>query len=370
MYLRKRGDRWYYTIDERDKNGIRHRHEHYGGQTRAEAARAYRAAQVEKDQTGRYYAPSAMSFRDYLGEWLRGEISPNYKRNTVASYESIIRIHLVPEFGGVKLRDLTTPMLQDYITGLHDKLAQSTVRSILIVLKASLRWAVANRNYLLINPAENVKMPRYEPRPKAMKIFTPSQIDEIFERYPRGVALHMPLMLSYCTGMRLGECLALEWDNVDLQQRVINVVCTSVDKSAVPVIESPKTAASLRTVTFGQRLFQELKAQRTWQAENRFHYGPFYLSHSDRHFVCTAENGRQLTSNNVKAFNAWAKKKFNLSFHSLRHTHASMLLEHGLPLDYVSKRLGHASLYTTANTYDTITDKREKEATAVMDAFL
>lgn len=370
MYLRKRGDRWYYTIEERDKNGVRHRHEHYGGRTRAEAARAYRANKVEQDQTGRYFEPSVMTFGSFLQEWLRGEVYPGGRMNTVTSYESIIRSHLAPALGSVRLRDLTTPMLQDYITSLRETLSQSTVRSILIVIKSSLRWAVANRKYLLVNPAENVKMPRYEPKPRQAKIFTSEQIEAVFARYPQGTPLYMPLTISYCTGMRLGECLALEWRHVDMRSRVIRVVGTSIDKDNHPIIEPPKTAASIRSVTFGQRLLKAFEAQRRWQAENRFHYGKFYLAAPGRSFVCTAANGKQLTSNNIKTFNWWAKKEFGLSFHSLRHTHASMLLEHGLPLDYVSKRLGHASIYTTANTYDTITDKREATATAVMDAFL
>ena len=370
MYLRKRGNRWYYTIEERDKNGIRHRHERYGGQTRTEAAKAYRASKVEQDRTGQYFAPSTKKFGDYLYEWLEGEVIPGGKYNTISTYESIIRTHLIPEFGNVKLCNLTTPMLQDYITSLRDSLGRSSLSSILVVLKTSLRWAVANRCYLLVNPADNVRLPRCELRPVASKIFTPDQIAAIFDRYPQGHPLHMPLMLSYCTGMRLGECLALEWKSVDMSKRLIHIVGTSIDKCDNPIVAPPKTLASIRVVTFGQRLCQAFKNQKLWQSENRFHCGPYYVADSEHDFICTTEIGKQLTSNNIKTFNVWAKKQFGLSFHSLRHTHASMLLEHGLPLDYVSKRLGHASVYTTANIYDTITDKREQEATSIMDAFL
>ena len=97
-------------------------------------------------------------------------------------------------------------------------------------------------------------------------------------------------------------------------------------------------------------------------------YGDDYVE-SD--FVCTREDGRPMNSNDMRYFNMWCKKEFGGgSFHSFRHTHATMMLENNIELDYVSKRLGHATIATTANIYDTITDKRNREAMKKLDSIL
>lgn len=371
MFVRKIKDRWYYTINEMDNNGVRHRHEHFGGFTRAEACRAYRQAMAEQDRSGKYFEPSAMLFDSFLQEWLEKYVQNYLKPATMDAYSTVIRNHISPAFGKWKLRELTTASFQDWLLELTDSYTRSTLKVIMSCLRSSLRWAVANRRYLLHNPMDNVTLPPCRTAPKTPAIFTPDAIRTIFEKSPPGHPIHMPCALSYFTGMRLGECLALEWCNVNMTEMTIRITGTTYDHNGIPKIISPKTVSSARTITFGAKLCAELKSQKLWQDKNRFQAGCFYRENPEHHFVCTMPDGRQMTSNNTKYFNMWCKTYFpNTSFHSFRHTHASMLLEHGLPIDYVSKRLGHSSIYTTANIYDTITDKREKDAVNAMDAFL
>lgn len=371
MFVRKIKNRWYYTINEVDQNGVRHQHEHFGGFTRSEACRAYRQAMAEQDRTGKYFEPSSMNFSDFLQEWLEKYARYYLKPNTIDLYDSVISNHINPNFGNWKLRSLTTAALQDWILELKDSYSKSTVKCIMSCLRSSLRWAVANREYLHTNPMDNVKLPPYRTAPKRPKVFTPEAIQAIFERFPAGHPIHMPCVLAYYTGMRLGECLALEWSNINMTARTIRITGTCYDKKGVPKITTTKTTSSTRTITFGSKLYAELKAQKLWQDKNRFQAGPFYREDPQHKFICTMSDGRQMTSNNVKYFGMWCKEHFpGTSFHSFRHTHATMLIENGLALDYVSKRLGHSSIYTTANVYDTITDQREKAAVEAMERIL
>lgn len=371
MYVRKINNRWYYTIEDKDAQGNRKRHERFGGYTRAEAEKSYRQAMAEKDRTGKHFEPSDMSFDDFLREWLDKYVQNYLKPATMDAYSAAIRNHISPAFGTQKLRDLTTAAFQDWLIELTSKYTKSTLKVIMSCLRSALRWAVANRRYLLINPMDNVMLPPCRTLPKSPNIFTPEAIQVIFKKFPQGHPIHMPCVLSYYTGMRLGECLALEWCNIDMTARTIRVVGTAYDHAGPTKILTPKTASSVRVITFGSKLQAELKAQLLWQNTNRFHYGALYKEGTEHHFVCTMPDGRQMTSNNTKYFNMWCKEDFpGTSFHSFRHTHATMLLEHGFKMDYVSKRLGHSSIYTTANIYDTITDKREKDAVDAMEAFL
>lgn len=163
MFVRKIKDRWYYTINEMDNNGVRHRHEHFGGFTRAEACRAYRQAMAEQDRSGKYFEPSAMLFDSFLQEWLEKYVQNYLKPATMDAYSTVIRNHISPAFGKWKLRELTTASFQDWLLELTDSYTRSTLKVIMSCLRSSLRWAVANRRYLLHNPMDNVTLPPCRP---------------------------------------------------------------------------------------------------------------------------------------------------------------------------------------------------------------
>lgn len=366
-YIRKRGNKYYFTIWVRE-NGKTIKHEYAGGSSKSEAEKRFRQCMAETDRTGKYFEPSAMLFKDYLHEWIKKYASVYLKPNTVDLYESVIQNHIIVQFGLYKLMDITTAELQDWLIELLDQYSRSTVKTIMSCLRSALRWAVANRRYLVMNPMDNVTLPPCHTAAAKPKLFTSNDIHKIFEKFSYGNKIHIVCALSYYTGMRLGECLALTWNHINLDDRTIQVVGTMYDKNSLPTITSTKTVSSERTILFGSKLYNELKKQKLWQFKNSLKYGPLYKKND---FVCTTEKGRMITSNTMRYFGAWCHKKLGYgSFHSFRHTHASMLLAHGLPLDYVSKRLGHSSIYTTANIYDTITDKREKDAVNVMETFL
>lgn len=366
-YIRKRGNKYYFTIWVRE-NGKTIKHEYAGGSSKSEAEKRFRQYMAETDRTGKYFEPSSMLFKDYLQEWINKYASVYLKPNTVDLYESVIQNHITTQFGLYKLMDITTAELQDWLIGLLNQYSRSTVKSIMSCLRSSLRWAVANRRYLLMNPMDNVKLPPCRMATNKPKLFTPDDIHRIFEKFSYGNKIHIVCVLSYYTGMRLGECLALTWNHINLEERTIHVAGTIYDKNNSPIITSTKTVSSERIISFGAKLYNELKKQKIWQFKNSLQYGSLYKKND---FVCTTEKGRMITSNTMRYFGVWCHEKLGYgSFHSFRHTHASMLLEHGLPLDYVSKRLGHSSIYTTANIYDTITDNREKDAVNAMDAFL
>lgn len=372
MYLRHRNGKWYYTINAKDDYGRVQKHEYFGGYTRQEAAKAYRAAMVNVDRTGRYFDPSTLKLVEYLPEWLEKGIGPNVKPATLQNYEALCRNHLCKDLGAMSLRDLTTPLLQDYFTKKMERYSRSTVRLLHTILNEALQWATANRRYLAYSPMIGVRLPRGQELPSRPAIFSVQDIQAIVNRFPPGDAVYLPCAIAYNTGLRLGECLALQWGDIDLRNDVIHVRHTLRDRSGVPELqEMPKTTSSIRVVTFTRHLHAIFENQKLRQSKRRFEYGPHYLADPEHDYVCTRPDGRVVTSNSMRVFNLWCKKNCpGHSFHSFRHTHATRLIEAGLPLDYVSKRLGHASITTTANIYDRITDKREKAALDVMERVL
>lgn len=368
-YCRKRGKKWYYTLRWTAENGKQCQSEHVGGLTKAECEKAWRAAMITIDTQGIYAKPCEKLMSKCLDEWMDKYVSVNLKQNTIDSYESNVRIHIIPAFGEYPLKSMTTSLLQDWLNEQRVRYSRSTLKTFHTILKRSFEWFLTNRKYIKTNPMDHVTIPRYDKLPTKVRAFTKEEINTIFTKFDNEHRFHMPIILSYLTGMRLGECLALTWDDVDMKNRTIHVVSSLYDKQGTPVRgETPKTASSIRIITYGQKLHDELVRQQWRQNDSRNRAGSFYRESG---LVCTDDDGRPLTSSALRYFGQWCHKQFGAgSFHALRHTHATRLIEKGLGLDYVSKRLGHSSISTTADIYDDITVEREAEAVRLMDKIL
>ena len=356
MYLRKRGKKWYYTIEVPTEDGQgRRRVERVGGTSYAQAAKAYRQAMKALDEDGELPEKPEVKVMAFLRDWLEKDVRINLGPNTYDSYSGIIKWHIGARFGNYALEALTTAEIQDWINSLkEDGYSRSTVKSIFTVFNDAMRWAVSNRQYIEINPMANVKMPKFDIPRKKPVIFSHQQIQIIFHAFPVGHKYYAPCMIAY---------------HIDMENRTLSVVSTLYDKKGVPVCKAtPKTKSSVRTIPFNETLYKALLRHKAQQAKNHRLYGDDYVE-SD--FVCTREDGRPMNSNDMRYFNMWCKKEFGGgSFHSFRHTHATMMLENNIELDYVSKRLGHSTIATTANIYDTITDKRNREAMKKLDSIL
>ena len=367
-HCRKKGNRWYYRLTWTDENGT-HRAERAGGMTKTECMQAWREAMVKIQQRASFTMAATMTFRAALDEWLKKDVCVNNKQATIDSYNSIIQNHLGPDLGNIPLKKVTTRMLQDWLNAQRTHYSRSTVHSFFAVLRTSLAWLVSNRQYLPDNPMTNVTMPKFDELPKKIRVFSADEIAAIFRRFPSSHRFHIPIALAYYAGLRLGECLALTWNQVNFEQGTLTITSTMYDKKGIPTrARTPKSSYAARTITFGHKL-KHLLVQKKWQQkEAHFQNDTFYKDGPDGGYVCDRGDGGPLTSNNMRYFGSWCKKNFGSgSFHCLRHTHATMLREQGVGLDYIASRLGHSSMYTTAKYYDAITDKREKEVVELID---
>ena len=168
--------------------------------------------------------------------------------------------------------------------------------------------------------------------------------------------------------MRGGEIAALTWNDVDLINGTITVKHTLVhgEKGSNSfVLGTPKTASSYRTIHIGKSLIDLLIKHKEYQNKNREMYGQWY---TESNFICTKENGEQITIDSYKYLSRVVNYELGIRFsmHSLRHTHATLLLEKGANIKDIQKRLGHSKLSTTMDTYSHVTDKMKN---ATVDIF-
>lgn len=353
-YMRKRKNRWFFSA--RDKDGKVH--EYAGGNSEVECFKAYLRYMETNNVSGLYINTRRIPYQTFLKEWLRDEVEPNYSDNTYDQYSFVVLRHLIPDLGTTFLGKLTPTILNDWLLSKRDAgYARRTVLVFYHVIRSSLRWGISVRRYLTSpeSPLGGLKMPVYRELPEDVNIFTPAEIRKIFTKFRPGTPLYVPCMLAYGTGMRAGEILGLTWDKIDLEKRLISVTTTLYDKKYTFKLEpQPKNMASVRTIAFSQKVYDALT---------------FSPPSSD--FVCLNREGKPMTSNNLRYFNLWCKENLGHgTFHTFRRTHATMLMDNGVQLDYVTKRMGHSTTATTTRNYIRITDRRNKAVMDTLDSIL
>lgn len=357
-YFRKRGKKWYYTI-EIGEGAARKKKEVCGGRTKPEAEKAYAAAMANLQQEGFYLEPTKKTVDEFFTEWLANDVAVNTHINTHKSYCSLYRNHIKPVLGDRQLRLIRPKTLQNLLNDKKSEgLAESTIGSLRTIFKRAFIYACDICEYIPRNPAQNIRVPNIIKEKKSVLTFSPQQINFLFQKFPPGHQFFLPMAISYNTAARISECLAFTWADCSLDAREITVTKTVVVDGNRPIVQPvPKSSCGNRTLPFSETLFKILKAEKAKQAAARLRYGKYYQNND---LICCKDDGSLMGPDDMRYFNMVAKNMADgLSFHSLRHTHATMLLENGEDLELVSKRLGHSSVELTARTYSHVLEKRK-----------
>lgn len=369
--VRKRGSTWYYSFDLGVIDGKRKRKEKGGFKTKAECEKALRSAMNEFDEFGSVFQPSQITFNEYLDYWYKEYVLINCKHGTMDYYKRVIDTHLKTYFKDIKLKQLSPAILQKFLNyKMINGYSKNSVSNFYGVLSGSLKYAVYPCSYIRENPMTYVSMPKYNEKNKEsndLKLITYEDFNRIIERFPVNSNFYIPLQIAFHTGMRGGEVTALTWDNIDLENKIISVNYTLISKGkGIFELGTPKTKSSYRKIEIGDTLVSILEDHKLSQEKNKLGYGIHY---KDSNFVCTKENGEQITTDSLKYLSRVVNYdlKIPFSFHSLRHTHATMLIENGANIKTVQKRLGHSKLSTTMDTYAHVTEKMKTEAVNILE---
>lgn len=351
----RRGTGWGFRHTYRDANGRRHYVRRQGFATKAEARAAYAKAVSETNRHGT--AHPALTVGEYLVAWVdRYERSQSRKVTTVRTARRLVNAYLVPRLGSVRLSKLSPAMVSGFYGDLLEGgrtgrsgtggLAPKSVRNIGGVLHKALKDAVRD-GILPKNPADDVDLPKWT-RPE-MHPYDEVEVGTFLRAASgSGDPLAALWWVLFATGLRRGELLGLRWQDVDLVEGTITVAQTRVESSTV-FVSTPKTNAARRRITIDPGTVTALAVLKNAQEDAAERLGGWT---SD--LVATDLDGKAIRPNRLTArFHAIAREAGlrEIRLHDARHTHATLMFDHGVPVHVVSRRLGHTSVATTADIY-------------------
>jgi len=332
------------------------RQEYKGGFAKRRDAEQAKAEHLTLLGQGQNQSRNELTVRTWLEQWLEGKV--NLRPTTRRSYESHLRLYLVPHLGHVRLRDLSATHLERMYAAIRSdsgrreaggerQTGPATIRRVHATLSSAMNTAV-KRRLLAYSPAQHVEL-----EPSARPEVTPWQADELGAFLDAAAADRLSALfeLMAFAGLRRGEALGLRWADVDTQAGMLHVRQTLTDVGGRLVFGKPKTRGSERVVDLDGNTLGSLLAHRLTQDQERVAWGEVY---ADAGLVFTREDGRPLRPEYVtRRMQAIAEAAClpRKRLHDLRHGSASLQLAAGIPIAVVSKRLGHSSLSITSDTY-------------------
>lgn len=283
------------------------------------------------------------SFEEIVVLW-QADKKQYVKRSTYSAYSLLINNHLLPAFTGVD--DVTETLVQSFVfTKLEQGLSQKSVKDILIVLKMILRYAV-KQGYMLHREID-VKFPT-EREKQELEVLSRTNQKRIMEYVQSHFTfMNLGIYICLCAGLRIGEVCALVWDDIDVENGVINVsktiqriyVIESGEKYTEVIIDTPKSKNSIREIPMAKDLLKMIK--------------PFKKLVNGSFYVLT-NSSRPTEPRTYRNYYKRLMKQLDmprLKFHGLRHSFATRCIESKCDYKTVSVLLGHSNISTTINLY-------------------
>ena len=349
------------------------------GRTKKEVKQKTKEAEIAFLQNGstRFQASNITTYKELASLWWES-YKHTVKPNTQLNVRRLLDNHILPLFGSYKLDKLTTPLIQNVVNKLADKTNKGEDGAFLYydslhaLNKRILQYGVVMQA-IPFNPAREVILPRNTQKAKREKVkhFDNQELKKFLNyldslnlnkfRYYYENTLYKFLL---ATGCRINEALALSWSDIDLDNAVVHITKTLNYKQET---NSPKSKTSLRDIDIDQATVSMLKQYRLRQTKESWKIGKSEsIVFSD--FIHEYPNNRTLQTRLRTHFKR--AKVTNIGFHGFRHTHASLLLNSGIPYKELQHRLGHSTLSMTMDVYSHLSKENAKKAVSFYETAL
>ena len=371
--IRKRGATYSYRINlTNPETGKWKTIEKAGFKTISEAkvARAARLAELNKNPES-IFAVKPITFGEVYNEFMTKYATHDREKSTLRRYDSLFRNHLEPKWGSRLMTSIRPTEFSEYLFAMTATHSQAYIMSIHKFIGVLLMFAVSN-NYLKKDFFKEIKTPKPDSSDDFIeKIYTEEELDKLEQRFS-STNLITAFKLGRALGLRVAECFALKWDDINWEKHTVRINKQMVYEDNMWLLRNTKTKAAIREIDLQDDIYYYLKDLKAKQEQQKEKLGVAY--HQTRvaidngrnkpktieenpDFINLKENGDYLTTDSAKVLFRIARDSCGIHFkyHNLRHTHASWLAEHGVSAIVTKQRLGHAKEETTLRYYSHIT---------------
>jgi integrase len=318
---------------------------------------------------GQYVTRANMTVERYIAGWLRTETELAAK--TLHRYNQLATQQIYVHLGAIELQKLGKADHQAWHATLRTcggkdgrPLSAQTLKHAHRVLGRALARAVEGE-LIKRNVASSVRPPKV-PKAKIASL----RADETAKLldYLGGTRMHLPAILALGLGLRRGEVLGLQWGDINLEVRRLQIARSLGQAGREVFFKDPKSEAGRRAMSIPPSVAEALRQHRVVQMEQRLQLRLGRLSDADLLF--TDAKGRPLIPDNFSRDwkDLMIKGGFEISFHGLRHSHASALIDGGLDVRTVASRIGHHSAALTLTVYAHKFQQRDAECDAAIEA--
>ena len=362
--LRKDG-RWQAMYYELTVTGFKRRYVY--GKTRREAWEKMMRARARSDGSLAFDA-GKLTVGEYLDRWLTDSVRDSVTVSTFERCEQVVRLHLKPTLGVIKLKKLTPLHVQAlYREKLDEGLSSSTVHKVHNVLHKALGRAV-KWSLVPSNASDGAQAPR--PSKREIVPLTSEQAKDLLLA-ATGDRMEALYVLALTTGARKGELLALKWDDLDLKRGLLRI-CRSLTRVGGRFELGETKTKEGREIELTERAVQALKSHRKRQLEERMELDGLW---EDRGLVFSTELGTLINPSNLRQRSfipllRMAGLQETVRFHDLRHTCATLLLKERARPKEVQSLLGHKTIAMTMNNYGHFVPGMGKETADAMERAL
>jgi len=320
-----------------------------------------------------------MLFSEVTNEWLHEHKKSTVKESTFEQLEVIVRIHILPHFINKRIMSINRADIKRWLNKYADidsttgkeKYSYGSRLKYLSVLKSIFHYAVHELEVLEKNPADRLRVTVQDKVSvnKDTKYYNLVELNSLLDfmkgyNHQRFKDYQIYYVLMYFlsqTGLRISEALALKWTDINKDKLTVERQTSRGNNNQLK-ITTLKNTSSYRTIGLNKDLINELKKFKLKQ--NEMILGNKSFNKNSDSIIFQNFLGNYLTPSIVRETIKDYCEKADVDYkgtHGFRHTHAILLLEAGTSIKYVSNRLGHKTIKTTADTYLDITDKIEKD---------
>lgn len=338
-----------------------------GFKTQKEAKLALSRLELEIETNGVSDKSSSATFKDVYNLWIE-HYKSDVKKSTLSRTELLFDKHILPKFGNLPIKEITVAYCQKVVTE-WSKTGTSKQYPLFVNYISKVFKMAINLEIVENNPVTNVIIPKNKSAEKKLKIkyYTKAELQIFLNTINKEkneffkIRDYATFRLLAFSGCRIGEVLALNWSDLDFENKELNISKTVTKAKDYYVSEKPKTMSSNRRIILDEKTISSLKEWKLLQMKYLFKLGfnkPSFIFTND-------ENNFTINQAVTERFKIYSERAGlpNIGLHGFRHTHASLLFEADASMKEVQERLGHANIKTTMDTYTHMTKDKKIETT-------